>query len=82
MGDPLIYRMGDQDDVESEPVAALDAQAQSRAVAEYLGDMLNQLESMARVAGLDLLTYLLSMARVEAETNARVGVQRRRVAGR
>lgn len=82
MGDPLIYRMGDQDDVESEPVAVLDAEARSRAVAEYLGDMLNQLESMARVAGLDLLTYLLSMARVEAETNARVGVERRRVAGR
>ncbi len=82
MGDPLIYRMGDQDDVESAPVEPLDAQAQSRAVAEYLGDMLNQLESMARVAGLDLLTYLLSMARVEAETNARVGVARRRAAGR
>ena len=82
MAEPLIYRRGDEDDVESEPVEVLDADAQSRAVAEYLGDMLNQLESMARVAGLDLLSYLLSMARVEAETNARVGVKRRRAAGR
>ncbi len=82
MAEPLIYRMGEEDDVESEPVEVLDADAQSRAVAEYLGDMLNQLESMARVAGLDLLTYLLSMARVEAETNARAGVKRRRAAGR
>ena len=82
MAEPLIYRMGDEDDVESEPVEVLDADAQSRAVAEYLGDMLNQLESMARVAGLDLLTYLLSMARVEAETTARAGVKRRRAAGR
>jgi len=43
----------------------------ARAVAEYLTDMIAQLERMARGAGLDLLTYLLSMARVEAEANAR-----------
>jgi len=33
--------------------------------------MIGQLESMSRLAGFDLLVYLLSMARVEAETNAR-----------
>ncbi|HXT07986.1 MAG TPA: hypothetical protein VN715_13740 [Roseiarcus sp.] len=42
----------------------------SRAVAEYLADMIGQLESMARVSGFELLVYLLSMARVEAEANA------------
>jgi len=47
-------------------------------VAEYLGDMIGQLESMARVQGLDLLVYLLSMARVEAETTARDKGSRRR----
>jgi hypothetical protein len=43
----------------------------SQAVAEYISDMIGQLESMSRLAGFDLLVYLLSMARVEAETNAR-----------
>jgi NTP pyrophosphatase (non-canonical NTP hydrolase) len=78
---PLIYPLGDESDVALEPVEALDAEAQSRATAEYLSDLLTQLESMARVAGLDLLSYLLSMARVEAETNARV-IPQRRVVGR
>jgi hypothetical protein len=45
--------------------------AHAREVAEYISDMIGQLESMSRVAGFDLLVYLLSMARVEAETNAR-----------
>jgi hypothetical protein len=43
----------------------------AREVAEYISDMTGQLESMSRLAGFDLLVYLLSMARVEAETNAR-----------
>ena len=61
-------------------VAILEASAESensdpfehsREVAEYVGDMIGQLESMSRLAGFDLLAYLLSMARVGAETNAR-----------
>ena len=61
---------------------ALDETAHAQAVAEYLGDMISQLESIARLAGFDLLVYLLSMARVEAETNARTAGERRRSAGR
>ncbi len=70
MADPLSHRANalsvaddGNDMADSDP---------SLAAAEYLGDMIGQLESMARVAGLDLLVYLLSMARVEAETNARM----------
>ena len=58
--------------------APLDAGAHSRAVAEYLGDMIGQLESLARGQGFDLLVYLLSMARVEAQTMARDMGSRRR----
>lgn len=36
-------------------------------VARYLADMTGQLESMARSAKLELLAYLLAMARAEAE---------------
>jgi hypothetical protein len=39
----------------------------SQAVARYLADMIGQLESMARAAKLELLAYLLAMARAEAE---------------
>jgi NTP pyrophosphatase (non-canonical NTP hydrolase) len=65
-------------DSEAEPPQAVDAEAHARAVAEYLGDMIGQLESMARHQGMDLLVYLLSMARVEAETTARDKGSRRR----
>jgi hypothetical protein len=41
------------------------------AVARYLADMTGQLESMARAANLELLAYLLSMARAEADAVAR-----------
>ncbi len=40
------------------------------AVARYLADMTGQLESMARAARLELLAYLLAMARAEAESAA------------
>jgi hypothetical protein len=40
----------------------------SEAVARYLADMTGQLESMARAADLDLLAYLLAMARSEADS--------------
>jgi hypothetical protein len=75
VGEPLSYTP--PPDFESPPSVAetLDPYEQSRVVAEYLGDMIEQLESMSRAAGFDLLAYLLSMARVEAETNAR-GIHR------
>jgi hypothetical protein len=50
---------------------AVDAAARNRAVAEYLADMIGQLEGMARLSRLDLVAYLLSMAKVEAQTQAR-----------
>jgi hypothetical protein len=40
------------------------------AVARYLADMTGQLESMARASKLELLAYLLAMARAEAESVA------------
>ncbi len=40
----------------------------AQAVARYLADMTRQLESMARASKLELLAYLLSMARAEAES--------------
>ena len=40
------------------------------AVARYLADMTGQLESMARASKLELLAYLLAMARAEAESLA------------
>ncbi len=39
--------------------------------ARYIGDMIGALAVMAGEARLDLLTYLLNMARVEAELQAR-----------
>lgn len=46
---------------------------QARAVAEYLADMIGQLEEMAQRSRLDLLVYLLSMAKSEAQASARSG---------
>jgi hypothetical protein len=43
----------------------------TEAVARYLADMTAQLESMARAAELDLLAYLLAMARSEADAESR-----------
>ena len=45
----------------------------AEAVAHYLADITSQLETMARGAHLELLAYLLAMARAEAETLARGG---------
>jgi hypothetical protein len=42
----------------------------NQAVARYLADMTGQLESMARASKLELLAYLLAMARAEAESVA------------
>ena len=54
----------------------------ARSAAEYLGDMIGQMESLARAQGFDLLVYLLSMARVESETLAGDMGSRRRPQGR
>ena len=43
----------------------------TEAIARYLADMTAQLESMARAAELDLLAYLLAMARSEADSVSR-----------
>jgi hypothetical protein len=52
--------------------AARASKAESAAaVAQYLADMTGQLESMARAAKLELVAYLLSMARTEADSIAR-----------
>jgi hypothetical protein len=70
VADPVYQTHALDEDAPAEPVT-LDRFAHSRAVAEYVGDMIGQLESMSRLAGFDLLVYLLSMARAEAESNAR-----------
>lgn len=77
MAEPLSRRAGQGIEGPSRDLEPLDQEGHSRAVAEYLSDMIEQLESIARHTDLDLLAYLLSMARVEAETNARVGAPRR-----
>jgi hypothetical protein len=43
----------------------------AEAIARYLADMTAQLETMARAANLELLAYLLAMARAEADSLAR-----------
>jgi hypothetical protein len=70
LAEPLSQRLNIE--TPTEDAGAPVEQDQSRAVAEYLGDMIGQLEGMARLSGFDLLVYLLSMARVEAEANARM----------
>ena len=83
MAEPLSPRSNPDYQAAPDEPEALDGTAYPQAVAEYLGDMISQLESMARVAGFDLLVYLLSMARVEAEANARLAASApRRPAGR
>ncbi len=49
----------------------LDDEGNVRAVSEYLSDMIAQLEEIAKRSRLDLLVYLLSMAKSEAQTKAR-----------
>jgi hypothetical protein len=70
VAEPLSGRP-DAENVADDAGAAIELDP-SLAAAEYLGDMIAQLESIARTAGMDLVVYLLSMARVEAESNARL----------
>jgi hypothetical protein len=55
------------DAVDWEPLSDDD---EVRAMADYLADMIGQLENMARRSRLDLLVYLLSMAKAEAQACA------------
>jgi hypothetical protein len=55
------------DDGEAEPEPVGSAEDTAR----YIADMVGALAAMAGQARLDLLTYLLNMARVEAELQAR-----------
>ena len=48
------------------------ADAGVAAVAQYLADMTGQLEAMARAGKLELVAYLLAMARTEADAIARL----------
>jgi hypothetical protein len=61
---PLFERKGSAGGPKS---GSEDDGGQAQAVARYLADMTGQLESMARAAKLELLAYLLAMARAEAE---------------
>ncbi len=49
----------------------LDDEGNVRAVADYLADMIAQLEEIARRSRLDLLVYLLAMAKTEAQVHAK-----------
>ena len=60
----MAHRKGHDNDVN------LDEEVGGRVVARYLADMTGQLESMARASKLELLAYLLAMARAEAESVA------------
>jgi hypothetical protein len=71
LSEPLIYPPTSESESASGEAEPSNPAEQRQAVAEYIGDMVRQLESMSRLAGFDLLAYLLSMAQVEAETNAR-----------
>ena len=67
------YFEAPQYDAEAEPSdwSPLDDEGNVRAVADYLADMIGQLEDIARRSQLDLLVYLLSMAKSEAQAHAR-----------
>ena len=78
MAEPLSYHFDLVSGADAEESNLPALAESSRAVAEYLADMIGQLESMARISGFDLLVYLLSMARVEAEGNARNADEPRR----
>ena len=54
-----------------QPDAPEEAPGSSEATARYIADLVGSLAAMASDAKLDLLTYLLNMARVEAEMQAR-----------
>lgn len=54
-----------------EPAGDPDVVGSAEETARYIADMVGALAAMAGEARLDLLTYLLNMARVEAELQSR-----------
>ena len=77
VSEPLVYHFDLVSAADAEDSTLPERTASSRAVAEYLADMIGQLEGMARLSGFDLLVYLLAMARVEAQANSRAAEDRR-----
>jgi hypothetical protein len=71
MARPETLAEGEQDfDYDSDDRDAGAAET-AEETAQYIADMVASLAYIARQAKLDLLTYLLDMARVEAEMQAR-----------
>jgi hypothetical protein len=56
----------------------LEAEAEARATAAYIAQMTDELIKLARFDRLDLLSYLLEMAKLEAEICARTGAAARK----
>ncbi|HUO55275.1 MAG TPA: hypothetical protein VMU18_11070 [Rhodoblastus sp.] len=67
--DDFRYDLDDKAVDEANDEAALAGSLEETAL--YISDMIGSLALLAREAKLDLLTYLLDMARVEAEMQAR-----------
>jgi hypothetical protein len=68
---PALDAVGDVADFTYETDEEDGAAGSAEETARYISDMVGALASMAGEARLDLLTYLLNMARVEAELQAR-----------
>jgi hypothetical protein len=58
-------------DSENNEWQPLDDEGNVSAVSEYLAEMIAQLEDIAKRSRLDLLVYLLAMAKAEAQANAK-----------
>ena len=56
----------------------LEAEASARATAAYIAQMTDELIKLARFGRLDLLSYLLEMAKLEAEICVRTGAVARK----
>jgi hypothetical protein len=68
---PAMDAVADMADFSYEQDEEDEAAGSAEETARYIADMVGALASMAGEARLDLLTYLLNMARVEAELQAR-----------
>ena len=68
---PATKSVSDLADFSYEQDEEDEAAGSAEETARYIADMVGALASMAGEARLDLLTYLLNMARVEAELQAR-----------
>jgi hypothetical protein len=68
---PQTHAIADVADFSYETDEEDGAAGSAEETARYIADMVGAMASMAGEARLDLLTYLLNMARVEAELQAR-----------